>query len=352
MALPGSPFKYIHFHWYVTTRCNSRCQTCSIWKDPLYKSKESPINERISIIRQIKKLGFISVDFTGGEPLLYNGLSRLIREGKKLGLFTTLTTNGTLYKKYAYELKGNLAILSFSLDASDEETHDKIRGIRCYKKVVESIILARKLGENVMLKTTVCNDYMDSIPSLIRFAEKYGVLIELNPEFEYFGNPRLTDDNIKKLYKFWKHPNVIISHAHLRFMLDGGNNFMKPLCPIGTKVIVMAPDNSIYSPCFHHVDELIPLRDLDLQKTLESAEVQASLLKAGWYYFCHFCTIPCYFEALYYSKITKYFPYCYFSRLGFLKKQFILSFKRSLIDKDRNNTSKRKRVGKSKKEIT
>ncbi|MHA1731851.1 MAG: radical SAM protein [Promethearchaeota archaeon] len=115
---------WIHFHWYVTTRCNSRCKACSIWSDPAYRSAESPLGERLAIIRQVKALGFKSIDFTGGEPLLYEGLPKLIAEGHRLGLFTSLTTNGTLYEKYAWELRGKLSSLSFSLDAADRETHD------------------------------------------------------------------------------------------------------------------------------------------------------------------------------------------------------------------------------------
>lgn len=71
----------------------------------------------MEILRQIKQIGFLSIDFTGCEPLLYQGLPKLIAYGRQLGLFTSLTTNGTLYPRYARELKGQLAALSFSLDA-------------------------------------------------------------------------------------------------------------------------------------------------------------------------------------------------------------------------------------------
>ncbi len=318
---------YFHSHWYVTTRCNSRCQTCSIWKDPAYKSSESPLEERFHLLSQIKRMGFQSVDFTGGEPLLYRGLPALIAYGRRLGLFTSLTTNGTLYPKFARDLKGNLASLSFSLDAADRETHDTIRGIKCFDKVLQSMILARKLGEIVLLKTTVCNDYIDAIPPLIHLAQKYGVLVELNPEFAYFGNAPLSEENLHKLFRWWRHPNVIISHAHLHFMLAGGNDIRKPKCPVGTGVVTIAPDNSLYFPCMHMVRTQIPLRDLDLRKTLESPEARAQIAKVGRFPFCHQCTIPCYFETAYYTQVDPYWVRCIASRIGYLRKRATLALR-------------------------
>ncbi|HME51062.1 MAG TPA: radical SAM protein [Candidatus Lokiarchaeia archaeon] len=318
---------YFHCHWYVTTRCNSRCTTCSIWNDPKYKANESPLSERMNMLHQLKRMKFKTIDFTGGEPLLYHGLPALIKYARQLGFVTFLTTNGTLYPKFARELQGSLSALNFSLDAADRETHDAIRGIRCYDHVIRSIILARKLGELVMVKTTVSNDHIDAIPPLIRFAERYGVLIELNPEFSYFGNPRLSDENLRKLFTWWNHPNVIISHAHVQFMLDGGNNRSRPKCPIGKSVIVLSPDNGLYFPCMHYVQDVIPLQSLDLPATLATPAARDAIARVGRYPFCTNCTIPCYFEVAYYTQMDKYMFINFKSRLGYLKKRALLSVK-------------------------
>jgi|SRR5271157_1414647 len=321
---------YFHCHWYVTTRCNSRCATCTIWKDPKYKSQESSLAERIAILHQLKQMGFKSIDFTGGEPLLYKGLPALIRRARRLGFFTSLTTNGTLYPRYAEALRGTLVALSFSLDGPDAETHDVIRGIKCYDNTIRSIILARKLGEMVMLKTTVCNDNVSVIPKILELAARYGVLVELNPEFAYFGNPPLADDHLFQLFKWWKHPNVIVSHAHLRFMLDKGNDIRRSKCPVGTGVLVLAPDNGLYFPCMHYVQTVLPLKNLDIRATLATTTAHAEIQKVGHYEFCQQCTIPCYFEASYFTQVDKYWPICIKSRLGYLRKRAILGIKRQL----------------------
>jgi len=282
---------------------------------------------RIDLLRQLKNLGVISIDFTGGEPLLYPGLPKLIRIARQMGFFTSLTTNGTLYKKYAHQLKGNLSALSFSLDSADKATHNKIRGINCYDKTIKSIILARRLGETVMLKTTVCNRYMSSIPPLIKLTQRMGILIELNAEFSYFSNPKLRDQNIRQVFKWWKEPNVIISHAHLHFMLNHGNDVEKPKCFNGSTVIVLSPNDGIFLPCMHKVYNVIPLENHRLRTTLESERMKNEREWMGRHPYCQGCTIPCYFEPVYYTQIDKYWAISLWSRLGYIRKRIVLGLK-------------------------
>jgi MoaA/NifB/PqqE/SkfB family radical SAM enzyme len=270
-------------------------------------------------------LGIISIDFTGGEPLLYPKLPLLIRKAHEMRFFTSLTTNGTLYLKHADALHGVVSALSFSLDGPDRLSHEKVRGIRCFNQAIRSILYARKLGEMVMLKTTVCNDTIDTIPALITLAQRLGVLIELNAEFSYFHNKQLQTQFIHQMFKWWKHPNVIISHAHLMFMKDSGNDVGHPKCRNGTKVIVLAPNNGIFYPCMHKVENVIPLQDGDLKKTLNSDKFQTEWI--GRHEMCQFCTIPCYFEPTYYTTIDKYWILSLWARIGYIRKRLYLTLK-------------------------
>lgn len=319
--------RLFHCHWYVTTRCNSHCKFCSIWSDPKYKSNESSISHRLHILSQLKQLGVKSIDFTGGEPLLYPHLPELIRQAHYMGFFTSLTTNGTLYPQFAEQLRGNLSSLSFSLDAADSVSHNRIRGIDCYSAVIQSIIRARQLGELVMLKTTVCQDTIKGIPSLIDLAAKLGVLIELNAEFSYFHNPQLQSKFIRQILTWSRHPNVIISHTHLYFMLNGGNDIRMPKCRNGSKTLILSPDDRIFWPCMHQVEFMVPLQRHDIKKTIQSSNFRNELPNIGRYAICERCTIPCYMEPAYYTVLDKYFVLCLFSRLIYLKKRIILTIK-------------------------
>lgn len=103
-------------NYYVTLRCNSRCRFCDIWRRELADNpREQTLAEVENNLRALKELGVKIIDFTGGEPLLYPHLRAALVLAKKLGFYTTVTTNCILYPQLAAELKGLINVLYFSL---------------------------------------------------------------------------------------------------------------------------------------------------------------------------------------------------------------------------------------------
>ncbi len=105
----------------VTDRCNLRCIYCMPRGGvPWMPHSEILSYEEISaIVRIAAELGINKVRLTGGEPLIRAELPELIRmlsEVKGIDDIS-LTTNGTLLKKYAMELKqAGLKRVNISLD--------------------------------------------------------------------------------------------------------------------------------------------------------------------------------------------------------------------------------------------
>ena len=111
-------------YYYITYRCNSRCDFCDIWKNPVNKKVSNAKFEDVkNNLDGLKKLGVKVVDFTGGEPLLNEDLPKILRYAKSLGFNVKLTTNGILYPKIAYEIKGQIDWLSFSFDGLNPEEY-------------------------------------------------------------------------------------------------------------------------------------------------------------------------------------------------------------------------------------
>ena len=300
-------FGYIHAHYYVTTRCNSRCITCDIWrKDEYRKTPESPLERRIALLRDLKGLGIKSIDFTGGEPLLYEGLPELIREAGRMGFVTALTNNGLLYPRYAEALRGSVTFLNFSVDSPRPDEHDRIRGIPCFDKVVSSIKLATSLGERVLIKHTVTDENYEDLPGMVDLARRLGVMVELSPEFTYFGNPGLDRDKVRALRRWFRHPNTYVNLAHLRFVLDGGNRAARPKCRVGRSVLVLSPDHALYFPCFHISRARVPIEG-SLKELLETEAVKREVEKVGRWPFCEGCDIPCYMDVSYFAEPDRYF---------------------------------------------
>jgi len=105
----------------VTDRCNLRCIYCMSPEGvPWMPHSEILSYEEISaVVRIAAELGINKVRLTGGEPLVRAELPELIRMLSKVkGIDDiSLTTNGTLLKKYAMELKqAGLKRANISLD--------------------------------------------------------------------------------------------------------------------------------------------------------------------------------------------------------------------------------------------
>ena len=98
----------------VTDRCDLRCVYCMKEKmNFLPKSDVLSLEEIERLCDNFIDLGVEKIRLTGGEPLVRKDIIHLIKNLNKKKSSTnlkeiTLTTNGTLLKKYAKELKMDL----------------------------------------------------------------------------------------------------------------------------------------------------------------------------------------------------------------------------------------------------
>lgn len=94
---------------------------------------------------------FMIVYFTGGEPTLHPGLITLVRYANRLGLITSMTTNGTSSLTTLARLQGaGLDVLSVSLDHWDGEVCERLRGHRQIQAKQEAKLrYAKQIGLRV-----------------------------------------------------------------------------------------------------------------------------------------------------------------------------------------------------------
>ncbi len=299
-------------NYYLTYKCNSRCTYCDI---PI-KPENVPIKESapeliIENLHALKRLGVKIVDFTGGEPLIYKHLPQVLREAKKLGLFTSVANTGTLYVKRAKELAGLIDDLKFSLSTTDASEYEKERGINGYQRVIESIKLAKSLGENPSIIATATPQSIGSMESVVKLARKLDCVVLLGPVFDYCDNELLKAEGIKEIVRLAKFDNVCVNEAFLKFYLDGGNDIKKPRCRAISSTIVISPDDHLLLPCYHMHDERLKIRHENGVSNLDSLwlspPTQEKRKKEGAWDFCQGCTIWCYFEASFIWPPDMYF---------------------------------------------
>ncbi|MCX6150156.1 MAG: radical SAM protein [Ignavibacteriales bacterium] len=284
-------------NYYVTYRCNASCEFCHFADHQRYKnSSDASITDYKSNIIQLAKLGVKFIDLTGGEPLLNKNIVEMAGLARDLRIQTSITTNALLYPKYAKALAGKINLLHFSLDSPDEEEHNRIRKVNGYKSVMESIKIAKSIGEYPDIIFTVTNDTFQKLPEMYEIAKKNELVLIVNPVFSYFGNPGLNNFALDYIEEFIAgKPDVYLNSAYIKLRRDGGNKINNPSCKAVSRVIVISPDNKIILPCYHLSNKAIKI-DRPINEIRNSAEIKYYKSMEGRFNFCEGCTINCYFE--------------------------------------------------------
>lgn len=140
------PFNYT---FLISTKCNSRCKTCNIWKENL---KDLNLAEWKKIFQSLDNSPFW-VTVSGGEPFLQPHLYKMVILLDKIchPAIINIPTNSLLVDKIEDQVKKILKkvkaqlVINLSLDGIGEE-HDRIRGIRGnFKKVMQNYHNLKKL---------------------------------------------------------------------------------------------------------------------------------------------------------------------------------------------------------------
>lgn len=114
----------------ITDKCNLKCVYCTPRKN-LHFFKRSEVlsyEEIVRFIRIAARYGLKKVRITGGEPLIRRNIVSLITSIKEIGIRDiSITTNGTMLKKYARSLKrAGLDRVNISLDTLSPERYEEI----------------------------------------------------------------------------------------------------------------------------------------------------------------------------------------------------------------------------------
>ncbi len=216
----------------VTERCNLKCFYChreGEWHEHVNEMKPEEIER---ILRIARRLGIRKVKFTGGEPLVRGDIVDIVsRASAIMDKDVSLTTNGTLLKKYARELKdAGLMRVNISLDTLREEKYLRITGLPLLKNVIDGIYEAVELFNPVKLNFVLMkglND--DEVEDLIRFSSDTGTvlqIIELEAPVErekddffrkYHLNPKFIEEHLEQVAE-----RVVYNELHhrKRFVFD------------------------------------------------------------------------------------------------------------------------------------
>ena len=187
----------------LTRACNLKCIHC-LNNSGIKQKDELTKDELLKLIKKLSSLGVQEIRFTGGEPLLFNGIYDLIKFATEEGICTSLGTNGTLItKEVAKKLKeSGLKKVVVSIDGN-KKTHDKIRGKKNYQKAMHGLKYLQKNGINVRVNSVIMKSNMDDVIKLAKKMSRKKITIFIR-RFISSGRGKELENNMlnKKDYDY------------------------------------------------------------------------------------------------------------------------------------------------------
>ncbi|MBO3800325.1 MAG: GTP 3',8-cyclase MoaA [Candidatus Brockarchaeota archaeon] len=286
----------------VTQKCNLNCFFChGEWDNSV--NREMQREEIKKIIEIGKKFGVNEVKFTGGEPLMRPDIVEIVRDASSIVSEVSLTTNGTLLRDFASNLRdAGLMRLNVNLPSLVPEKYEMITGFRMIDQVLDGIEAAIKAGlESVKINMVLLRGINEhEVPSMIDYALSAGVdlqLIELQPipsGDEIFAKYHIGIENIQSIISKSVRKISQVSERRDRYIVESKGNFIyvyivKPICNPNfcaeCRRLRVTSDGRL-KPCLLRNDNLIDfvkyIRDND-QKELSEKFLKAIELREPYW---------------------------------------------------------------------
>lgn len=156
---------------YLTERCNSRCVTCDYWRHGRADMTFSAVQR---LLPNLAQLDTRAVLLSGGEPLLNPDWERIAHVLRDRGLKVWLLTSGLSLAKYARRAADVFDAITVSLDGTDRQTYQAIRGLDALDKVCEGIRAATSHGVAPGVRVTVQRANFRQLPAFVSLAKELG----------------------------------------------------------------------------------------------------------------------------------------------------------------------------------
>lgn len=342
--------------FFVTSKCNSRCQHCFYWQE-LNRADDLTLEE----IRKISKNlpSFSDLLLSGGEPFLREDLAEIVKcffTNNKIKTIN-IPTNGLLKEKIINDtlkiadISPDLSVyINFSLDGL-ANIHNQIRGVpNGFEKTIDTLISLYRKTENkanvFLTINTVVNHYnFKNLSDLMDYANN----LKIPKVLHYFeilrGSPKQTDfarkiplEEYQNLYKkilnyqtkkisdfyknkkwaFWK-TKLAISHLKLFYKIQKDSYFNKrkwPMQCVSGKNIFVIDYNGDIKICELR-EKIINLKEIDYNLSNRDGIFKKSrqeIKKTNCY-----CTHSCFlYQGIHFSPkviIFCFLPYLFLSLL-------------------------------------
>lgn len=175
----GNPYlRSVHLNMHKD--CNLECIYCYA-EERVKEGKPLAKHEYFNLIDELTAIASnLSIEFTGGEPLLNKHTVEIAEYAKSKGHITRLLTNATpINPKNAERISKAFDQVRISIDG-DEEVNDYLRGEGTHQQIIEAIRLLDSHNANLQIAMTVTQKNISQIGSM---TEQFGGRLTFQPLF-------------------------------------------------------------------------------------------------------------------------------------------------------------------------
>jgi MoaA/NifB/PqqE/SkfB family radical SAM enzyme len=173
------PDRTVHLH--PLDLCNLACSHCYSASSPL-KRTILPLEPLLTALPRLRAEGYEVISLSGGEPLLYPGLLKLLAAAKDEGFRTAVITNGfrvTARHRAVIEALDGIAI---SFDGM-EALHNRIRGhAQAWDRAIAALRYLAEISKPAAVAFTVSSESLAEVPDFVELCAGLGVrAVQLRP---------------------------------------------------------------------------------------------------------------------------------------------------------------------------
>ncbi|MGH8045763.1 MAG: pyrroloquinoline quinone biosynthesis protein PqqE [Chthoniobacterales bacterium] len=162
----------------LTHRCPLHCPYCSNPLELAARESEMPADDWVRVFRQAAQLGVVQVGLSGGEPLLYRDLPRLVQVARAEGLYSNLITSGVgLTRERMEELReAGLDTAQISFQADEALLADEVAGVPVHARKIEAARIVVESGLPLGVNVVLHRRNIERLPQIIAFIESLGAM--------------------------------------------------------------------------------------------------------------------------------------------------------------------------------
>lgn len=158
---------------YATYRCNLRCKHCFVGPS-LDLGTHFDLQLLQKLLKSAPSWNTKEITFLGGEPSLYPHLVSVVHLCQDLGMKARIVTNGQKsFVKFMDAFEGSaLPHICFSIDGSNSNVNDAIRGKGSFNNVIRAISMAHEKGYEISGITSLSRANADDCEQILERCEE------------------------------------------------------------------------------------------------------------------------------------------------------------------------------------